>query len=143
MILEAALGWVQQGVASDLCHQDSPLSVIAGACGHSGECGGRGTVGPGVKVDVLAGIVATYRGNSVACHLGAGEVVRGAGPGCGGRGEARVHKVQSDPADLGAGLVQGVLTGARRVVGVGITLSKVFLVSVLGEKRSSHSLDDV
>ena len=62
VILEAAQGRIQQRVTSDLCHQDSPFSamisqhycllggnlwphlpVIAGACGHGREGGGRGT----------------------------------------------------------------------------------------------------
>lgn len=60
-----------------------------------------------------------------ACHphadLGPGEVVGGAAPGGRGRGQARVHKVQPDPANVGVGLVQGVLACGRRIVRVGIT----------------------
>ena len=59
--------------------------------------------------------------------LGASEVVCSAGPGCGGCGEAGIYKVESNSADLGVGLVQGVLAGACSVVGVWITFKIKFL----------------
>ena len=87
---------------------------------------------------MLTGVVATDWRDVVSSHLTknkvkkillsggffsstdlcASEVVCSAGPGCGGRGQAGVHKVQSDSANIRAELAQSVLAGRRSIVGV-------------------------
>ena len=57
--------------------------------------------------------------------LGPGEVVGGAAAGGRGRGQARVNKIQADPANVGVCLVQGVLAGVRRIVRAWETYLKV------------------
>ena len=146
------------------------------------QSGGNKPVGPGVKVDVLASIVATYRGNSVACHLFIKHKTHYLHnslmfpqhwPGCqwsspwcrprlwrARRGSSPQSRVWScrprswpcsgctyrcpprcrcwDTLNIKCLMLQYIFD-----VFTFHTLSKVFLVSVLGEKRSSHSLDDV
>ena len=65
---------------------------------------------------MVTSISPTYGGYSRPCHLGTSEVICGTRPLGVRRCKLCVHKIQTDPADIGAGLGEGVLAGPRRGV---------------------------
>ena len=119
-VLETALGREGEGGALDLTDQDPPLPGRAGPRQHRWEGGGGVREGPGVKVDVLAGVGAADGRDGGARLLGGGEVVRCAEPRRAGVRQHCVHKVQSDPADVWAHLGQSVPAGPGGLGGGGV-----------------------
>ena len=115
-----------EAAAGDLVHTNLPVAGVGrpGERHRHGGVGGEGGAG-GVQIDVLSVVVAAYacwgmggRGsevNGVVEAAGVVWTVQHIWP-----SDHRVDELQSDVANIQAGLLEGVATGRRGGVGLGV-----------------------